>query len=351
MQKNGVAERVRDQSPALGVAHWGPPAPHASFTTAPRLSDRGLSVPNSPPDALKLQLSQLQRRSRDILSHKLILNPAAQALRQLGQMLLANIHRIQDVSRGEIDASLSGDAAMQMIQSLIQSSHRILDIIVAQIALCDSTVRETLAVAEWGRRLTLLEPTKLYKLMPLFDRVCDEILRVRELRLLIPTAGLPLATLVESQTGQPDAANFVSGVMTARILVWILVDDPRLARTLPRLVLAALLQDVGRLPVGPGGLSARVVHGQSPDWLERQHPTVGAALLGSIRGAPIELPMLAAQHHEQLDGGGFPRALAAREILPAAAILATAGRLPPNCVIRLASRSRRASHHRWKPLL
>ena len=248
-------------------------------------------------------------------------------------MLLANIHRIQFVSRGENEAGRPRDAAFPLIQDLIQSSHRLLDTIVAQIALCDSTVRETLAVAEWGRRLTLQEPVKLYRLLPLFDRICDEIRRTSELRLLIPMPGLPLAALVESQSGRPDAANFVSGVMTARILVWMLGDDQSQARTLPRLVLAALLQDVGRLPVGPGGSSTRVLRGQRPDWLEQQHPTIGAALFGSIRGAPIELPMLVAQHHEQLDGGGFPRALAAGAILSESAILAAASRFAELCLM------------------
>ena len=207
----------------------------------------------------------------------------------------------------------------------------------AQIALCDSTTRETLAVADWGRRLTLQEPLKLYKLLPLFDRVCDEIRRIRELRLLLPIAGLPLASLVESQSGQADAANFVGGVTTARVLVWMLGDAPRQTRSLARLVLAALLQDVGRLSVNCGGLSGslskRALRGQRTDWLEQQHPAVGAALFGSIRGAPVELPMLVAQHHEQLDGGGFPRALAAREILPESAILATAGRFAELCLM------------------
>jgi hypothetical protein len=265
------------------------------------------------------------------LGHKLILNPTAQALCRLGQMLLANIRRIQAVSRGE--ARVPDGGASRLVQALIQSSHRLLDTIVAQIALCESTMRESLAVAEWGQRLTSLEPTKLYKLLPLFDRVCDEIRRTSDMRLLIPMPGLPLAAIVESQSGRPDAANFVSGVMAARVLVWILGDNRSQARALPRLVLAALLQDVGRLPVGPGGSSTRVLHGQRPDWLEQQHPAIGAALFGSVRGAPIELPMLVAQHHEQLDGGGFPRALAASAILPESAILAAASRFAELCLM------------------
>ncbi len=278
------------------------------------------------------QLSRLQRRSRDVLGHKLIQHSAAPALRPLGQMLLANIHRIQDIGRSAKVADRDRDSEHPLIQDIVQSSHRLLDVIVGQIALCDSTVREALAVAEWGRRLALQEPFKLYKLLHLFDRICDEIRRVRDLRMLIPIPGLPLASLVESQTGRADAANFVVGVMTARILVWLLGNDQRQPNSLSRLVLAALLQDVGRLPVQPGRLSIRVSRGQRPEWLEQQHPAIGAALFGTIRGVPVELPMLVAQHHEQLDGGGFPRALGARDILPESAILATAGRFAELCL-------------------
>jgi hypothetical protein len=282
---------------------------------------------------MERQLSQLQRRSRDVLGHKLILHPAASALRRLGQMLLANIHRIQDIGRRNVVAGAASDTAVPLIPELIQSSHRLLDHIVAQIALCDSTTRETLAVADWGRRLTRQEPLKLYRLLPLFDRICDEIRRVGELQMLLPMPGLPLAALVESQSGQTETANFVGGVTTARVLVWMLGDDQRQAHFLPRLVLAALLQDVGRLAVNAGGLSTRMLPGHKSDWLEEQHPTMGAAMFGSIRGAPIELPMLVAQHHEQLDGGGFPRALAARDILPESAILATASRFAELCLM------------------
>ena len=38
------------------------------------------------------------------------------------------------------------------------------------------------------------------------------------------------------------------------------------------------------------------------------------------------------QHHEQLDGRGFPRALMARDILPAAAVLAAASRFAGMCL-------------------
>ncbi len=316
-----------DESPV----HVGPPRPHAAFGRATHQPASELSAATAVAASTARQLSHLQRRSRDVLSHKLIVSPAASSLRRLGQMLLANIRQIQDLERRTVDSDAARDRALPLIQERIQSSHRLLDVIVAQIGLCDSTAREALAVADCGRRLTQLEPVKHYKLLPLFDRVCDEIRRTPQLPQLLPMPGVHLTSVIESQTGQADAANFVGGILTARVLVWLLGDGRFPTQNLARLALAALLQDVGRLPVVPGGASERVLRGRRADWLEQEHPAVGAALFGSIRGAPVELPMLVAQHHEQLDGGGFPSALRARDILPDAAILATAARFVELC--------------------
>jgi hypothetical protein len=150
---------------------------------------------------------------------------------------------------------------------------------------------------------------------------------------LLPIPGIPLASLVESHSGEADAALFVCGVTTARVLVWLLGERHHQIEFLRRLVLAALFQDVGRLSVDCGSQSVRAQCGNRGVWLERQHPSIGAGLLGSIRGAPVEFPMLVAQHHEQLDGGGFPRALANGDVLRDSAILAAAGRFADLCLV------------------
>gem|GEM_PF-5182511 len=265
---NVVPTRALDES----QAHVGPPRPHAAF---------GPTFSNAQ------QLGQLQRRSRDVLGHKLVLHPAAPVLRRLGNELLSNIRGIQEIERrAATGADWSRKRVALLIQDLVQASHRLLDVIVSQIALCDSTTRDALTVAEWGRRLLLQDAIKLYKLLPLFDGVCDEVRRTGGLRMLLPLPGLDLASIVESQSGQADAANFTGGILTARVLVWMLGDGQRSTQDLGRLVLAALFQDAGRLPVVPGGESARVVRGQRSDWLEQQHPTISAALI-----APIDVPI------------------------------------------------------------
>src|SRR5262249_29285253 len=118
----------------------------------------------------------------------------------------------------------------------------------------------------------------------------------------------------------------VEGLVAARLVAWTLRDDPRAAERLPALVLAALLQDVGRLSSAHQSMAKRRRDEKRIEWLERQHPAIGAALLGTVGGAAVELVLMAGQHHERLDGGGFPRALTSRDLLPDATALAAATR-------------------------
>src|SRR5262249_50076346 len=132
------------------------------------------------------------------------------------------------------------------LENLLRLSHDLLDSLVNQIALCDSTIRQALSVLELAQRLVALEPVRYVEILPLFRRVIDEAPPAAALEPLVPPVGLALATLVASRAGS-EAAIFVEGLFAARVVVWTLHDDPRAVEGLPALVLAALLQDVGRL--------------------------------------------------------------------------------------------------------
>lgn len=59
----------------------------------------------------------------------------------------------------------------------------------------------------------------------------------------------------------------------------------------------------------------------------RQHPAVGAALIGAMRQAPPQLARIVSQHHERLDGSGYPRQVDHRELTAAARLVSAAVRL------------------------
>jgi putative nucleotidyltransferase with HDIG domain len=88
-----------------------------------------------------------------------------------------------------------------------------------------------------------------------------------------------------------------------------------LSRTdLKRLSFAGLLHDVGkcRIPISilekPGPLDAR-------EWkIMRQHSLLGEEAIMTIKGIPPDIAATAVQHHELLDGSGYPHGLKGNEI-------------------------------------
>jgi HD-GYP domain-containing protein (c-di-GMP phosphodiesterase class II) len=95
------------------------------------------------------------------------------------------------------------------------------------------------------------------------------------------------------------------------------------ARTLAGLEVAAHLHDVGRAAVSntiwekPGRLA-------SAEWEQvRMHPYHSERILATS-GTLAPLAALAGMHHERLDGSGYHRSCRARELPPAARVLATA---------------------------
>jgi HD-GYP domain-containing protein (c-di-GMP phosphodiesterase class II) len=95
------------------------------------------------------------------------------------------------------------------------------------------------------------------------------------------------------------------------------------AGTLRDLRRAALLHDVGKLAVSnrildkPGRLT------KAEHALVREHPVVTERILSRIPGCEHLAPMASA-HHERLDGGGYPRGLAAPELTMPMRLLAVA---------------------------
>jgi len=132
-------------------------------------------------------------------------------------------------------------------------------------------------------------------------------------KITLPNLGRLL--LKGQQDKQPSLLHAISaGIMTARLIASCSDVLPSVDFDIDQLMMAALLQDVGLVL-----LEKRCGH--SPIQLEQiqpaeyeLHPRYSAALAAGVQGCSTQLPELISQHHERLDGTGFPHQLQSKQL-------------------------------------
>jgi len=90
-----------------------------------------------------------------------------------------------------------------------------------------------------------------------------------------------------------------------------------------KLYLAALIHDVGKIGLPSEVLGKPSVLQRDEMEMIRMHPVLGYNLLKKA-GLPPPIPEVVYQHHERLDGSGYPRGLSGDQILLGARILGVA---------------------------
>jgi PAS domain S-box-containing protein/putative nucleotidyltransferase with HDIG domain len=87
------------------------------------------------------------------------------------------------------------------------------------------------------------------------------------------------------------------------------------------LQVAGLLHDIGKISIPAEILSKPTRLSETEFALIESHPTVGYDLLRPIQ-FPWPVAQIVLQHHERMDGSGYPQALTGEDLLPEARILA-----------------------------
>ena len=93
---------------------------------------------------------------------------------------------------------------------------------------------------------------------------------------------------------------------------------------LVELTLGGLLHDVGKIFIPPEILNKEEPLTGEEIAIVRRHPRDGFELLRTTPGIPLRSAHMALQHHELMDGSGYPRGLKGHEIHPYARINAVA---------------------------
>ena len=110
------------------------------------------------------------------------------------------------------------------------------------------------------------------------------------------------------------------GILAGIIGRWLKMDEERIQT----LVLAGMMHDIGktRIPLEilnkPGKLTPAEFE------VMKQHTVEGYKILSTVKGIKEELLMVALQHHERIDGSGYPLGLTAEKIHDFSKIIAVA---------------------------
>lgn len=142
----------------------------------------------------------------------------------------------------------------------------------------------------------------------------------------LPGLAESLATLFPAPRFACEAEVYAGGIQGAQLIGAL---APRIGLPQERLewlALAALLRDAGLItPGAQRRLAPRKLANMSPQ-LFRAHPEWSAALVAGLDDCPVDVPRWIAQHHERLDGTGFPSQPEASQIAASARWLAVVSR-------------------------
>ncbi len=111
------------------------------------------------------------------------------------------------------------------------------------------------------------------------------------------------------------------GVAELSVAIAAELDFPTMR--LEVLKLAALVHDVGKIAVSADILAKPGLLHPAELEIVKEHSRIGAEILALLH-APCPIAEIVHQHHERLDGSGYPRGLANGEILAESRIIAVA---------------------------
>ncbi|EGO63997.1 HD-GYP domain-containing protein [Acetonema longum] len=140
---------------------------------------------------------------------------------------------------------------------------------------------------------------------------------------LVTTGGTMSYLLLESQSPKADylgqhavTVSAIAGSI-ARWMDWEPED-------IKHLCLAALMHDIGKVSLPLSLISGLNLQTDTEKAIYRLHPEEGMKILSPLRGVSADILAAVAQHHEFMDGSGFPRKLRDGEIHPFARIITLA---------------------------
>jgi hypothetical protein len=281
------------------------------------------------------RFTELTEKSRSLFSNPLIYDAqlsmlsglASEAL-TVSKLIYAELEKLRTLSEPIV--------APAIVNELLELNQQQLDRLENQLWLIESVDGYADHLHEAVEELRDARTLGPGRFQILARRIILDVHQSSGSQLLMPELGLSLSEHL-SRRGQPaDAWVYASGIQSARLIVWSASHGPaweQAQHTLQRdvhrlelLTLAALLQDVGLLAlISPDQSPVELLADENAHVFER-HPVIGAALVAGIDQYSVDLPFLVAQHHERLDGTGYPDHLYSRSLSPSSHFLGIVSR-------------------------
>jgi HD domain len=161
------------------------------------------------------------------------------------------------------------------------------------------------------------------------DTALAQLVRPHAPRLMLEAGQLPLhpvaqLMLTAAQTARPES--FAHSLQAMAVAGALMLDNGGSVAEVRLAMLGGLLHDLGEMYIDPR-------HGEADadrtlDFTSYQqlvvHPHVGQLLISQLTNYPAALARAVGEHHERMDGSGYPHALKRESISPLGRLLAVA---------------------------
>ena len=257
---------------------------------------------------LRQQFGRLSHRWHPLLTDERLRESRMSAVHRLAVQAL-------DISRliyAELENERQGQSLLAprpILERLLDWNSLLLDRVSAQLKLVDSTLCHAEDLHDAAEKLMAGQSVSLVWLVGLARRILLEIRPVSELWQWMPLPGLDLSRCLPTRTWKSEPEVYASGIQTARLVAWLGGQLPEYFDRLELLIVSALLNDIGFFRLERTSKKTPAELEPREQEIYRRHPSVGAALAAGVRDYSIDLSFLIAQHHERLDGTGYPHGL------------------------------------------
>ena len=257
---------------------------------------------------LRQQFGRLSHRWHPLLTDQNLRQPQMAAVHQVAVQAL----ELSKLIYAELEGERQGQSKLApkpVLERLLDWNSQLLERVSSQLELVESTVHHAEDLHDVAAKLVIGQTVSPAALAGLARRIELEMRPQPEVWQWMPMPGLLLSESLAPRMWRSESEVYAVGLSTARLVAWLGVQISALPDQLELLIVAALLQDIGFLRLErttqktPSEIESRNQH------TYRRHASLGAGLAAGVGQYSIELSFLIAQHHERLDGTGYPHCL------------------------------------------